>query len=500
MGFLNVVGRFAATQVLRTAAGLLATPDDLHILAISLNVENDLPEVIFELEINPELRAASTRLIKKWTFPTSTLAIPNQLEPGEQGLGPPRPLPSDFVKELASHLPAAKGTPLWIKFGPLTGYLRLVPWDALLRAGLDHPILWLIDLESPPPRELDTRLDVVLCASEPRVKSQFSEAHVQTIARSILAANARQEVVIHVFADGARYEELSAGLKDLGECVRLYQPPESARNRAGTGDSVGGRALPAEITNAWLRWIAQSLDRPVDVVHFVCHGYLTSEQGWLALAETPSKNVDEEWSRFIGSADLDPFLVHVGAWSMIFSSPPGNFSPAGLRLLANQMCEDGCRSALLHDVSADIDGAQLTSAYTFLYRPGPNVAPAGAALSIYCHPSLVKVGTVASSLVRGVTRALPSQFGFTVPEDVTDAVATGLDDALRKFQQQGGVPPWLATTQRYVEQRKLELRRLERGVGSGSDEQRRQIEQAKAMLSAIEQASVGLANKSGGRS
>jgi len=52
--------------------------------------------------------------------------------------------------------------------------------------------------------------------------------------------------------------------------------------------------LPSEISNAWLRWIAQSLDRPVDVVHFVCHGYLTSEQGWLAFAETPTKNVNVE--------------------------------------------------------------------------------------------------------------------------------------------------------------------------------------------------------------
>jgi hypothetical protein len=492
--FVGNVGSVAATHALRSVARLLTTPDDLHILTISLNVEKE-PLARFELEINPELRAASPKLIKRWEFPTSTFAIPDQLSPGQQGIAAPA-LPSDFVNELASQLPTAKDTPLWIKFGAVAGYLRLLAWDALLRSALKRPVLRLIDLESPAPRELDPTLDVVLCASEPRAKSEFSETQVlPMIARSILAAHAREKVRIHVFADGAAYAELSTRLQDLGDSVRLYRPPESRRNVALTG----GRTLPAEITNAWLQWIAQSLDRPVDVVHFVCHGYLTAEQGWLALAETPSKNIDEEWSRFIGSADLDLFLVHVGAWSMVFSSPPGNFSPAGLRLLANQISEDGCRSALLHDLSADVGCTQLTGAYKFLYHSGSDFAPDGAALSIYCHPSLVKVGTKAGAFVRGVAKALPDQFGFVLPVEVTESVAKGLDDALQKLvREEGQVPPWLATAQRYVEQRRLELRRLERQVGSGSGDDLRQIEQAKAVLATIEQSVVNFANRQGG--
>jgi hypothetical protein len=150
------------------------------------------------------------------------------------------------------------------------------------------------------------------------------------------------------------------------------------------------------------------------------------------------------------------------------------------------MCEDGRRSALLHDLATDRDCAQLMSAYRFLYHPGPDFAPNGSALSIYCHPSLVKVSTVANSFVRRVAKALPNQFGFILPEEVTDAVAKMLGDGLRKFQEEG-VPPWLATMQRYVEQQQLELRRLERQLGSGAaGEQLQRVEQAKAMLSAIE--------------
>jgi hypothetical protein len=497
----GVVGRvvsWAVTQALRAAAGLLATPADLHILIISLDVESDRPEVTFDLEIKSNLRAAPLRSIKKWRYPTSTFDVPDELLPGQQDLGKRPPLPPDLVQELNSHLPAAPRTPLWIKFGPVAGYLRLVPWDALLRADLDRPILRLIDLESPPPREFDPSLNVVLCASEPRAKSPFSEVSLlPTIARKILEANTRQKVQVHVFADSEHYDELKARLADLGSRVSVYQPSQAVT--AHPDRKSGDRGLPSEISNAWLRWIAQSLRRSVDVVHFVCHGYLTAEQGWLALAETPLRNVDEEWSRFIGSADLDQFLVHVGAWSMVFSSPPGNFSPAGLRLLANQMSEDRCRSALLHDLAADAKCAQLTDAYRFLYHPGPDHPPNGSALSIYCHPSLVKVGTVGGSLARRAADALPALFGFTFPEDVTDSVANGVDRALRKFEELGGVPPWLATAQRYVEQRKLELRLLERQVASGDTEELQQIQEAKAVLAKIEKTTVSLANQSDSR-
>jgi hypothetical protein len=489
MGWVTEIGSF----VLRQAAGLLTTPDDLHILTVSLDVEDFKrgAGVVFELEINPQLKAAPQRSIAKWTFPTSRLAIPDKLKPGQQKLSPPPSLPSELVSQLQTYLPEKEDVPLWIKFGPLAGYLRLASWEALLWSALNRPILRLIDLESPPPRELDATLDVVLCASEPAAKSPFSVVDVlPAIVKGILAAEARDKVVIHVFADGAHYGELMQRLDD-GDRVRVYKPPQTARNRPG----AGGRTLPPDINNAWLEWIAQSLTRPVDVVHFVCHGYLAPEQGWVAVAESPSMNTDQEWSRFIGSAELDSFLVHVGAWSVAFSSPPGNFSPEGLRLLVHQISEDGGRSTLLHDLAEDQECAQLTKAYRFLYHPGANVAPDGAGLSIYCHPSAVKASTAASHFVRGVTMALPNSFGFTVPEDVTEAVAAGVENALRKFHEKGEIPPWLATTQRFVEQRKLELRRLEREVDPNARDQLQQIEQAKAVLIKIEGTVVRLASE-----
>lgn len=480
-------------SLLRGAASWLATPDDLHILTISLNVEASPSQVIFELTVKPELRAAAPRSIHKWGFPTDKFKIPDRLRPGQQELPEVPTLPADLIQEIQAHLPADKGTPLWVTFGALAGYLRLVPWDSLLRAAIDRPILRLVDLESKPSNEFANEIDVVLCASEPRAKSPFSEALVlPQIARSILTAKPRDKIRIHVFADGALYPELTDRLSEFGDHVRLYKPPAAA------GALTSSRPLPPEITNPWLRWISLSLTRPVDVVHFVCHGYLTAEQGWIALAETPTKNIDEQWSRFVGGGELDPFLVQVGAWSMVLSSPPGNFSSAGLRLLANQMCEDGCRAALQHDLAIDGNCEQLTKAYQFLYHPGPDPAPSGDALSIYCHPSIVKVSTVANAIVRGVTRVLPSKFGFSLPDNVTHAVNETIDKALSNLQKTGGeVPPWLVTTQRYIEQRKLELRRLER-VGSDTPEQRRQIEQARDMLTAIERTVASFANKSGG--
>ncbi len=489
MGVINSVVAAAASGLAKAAASWLTTPDDLHILTISLDVDEDEPRVAFNLEINQHLRAAEPKSITAWRFPCSSLGIPNRLAPEQQGVEV-RPLPGDLVDGLKLALPDAKDIPLWIKLGSLAGYLRLVSWDSLLHEALERPILRLIDLESPPAREVESSLSVVLCASEPRAKVAFSEARViNTMARRILDAGTRQKVAIHVFTDEARHGELENLLADVAGQVRLHAVPAGGPESITHPDHVH----PPEITNIWLRWICHTLEEPVDVVHFVGHGYLASEQGWLAVAESPTRNIDREWSRFIGGAELDAFLVHVGAWSVAFSAPPGNYSPAGLRLLTNQVAEDGLRPALLHDLGVDPDCSELKDAYHFLYHPGRDFAPGGAALSLYCHPDMVKVSTKANRAVRAVSGLLPGQFGFTISDETVEKVAGELNQVARQLEASGGVPAWLAITERYVEQRRLELRRLERDGGDQSGEQREQIQKAKAMLLAIEQTAVTLA-------
>jgi hypothetical protein len=475
------------TQLLTWGAERLTTPDDLHVLTIALDVAPAEPHLSFQLEINHQLKVAPPKSIETWRFPTRTFGIPNQLESSAQELEPDVPLPEDFVQALSAKLPFAKDVPLWLKFGMPAGYLRLIPWDSLFHSALDRPILRLIDLESPPPRELSPVLDVALCASEPRAKSDFSIVEVLSkLVESILAANARKSVAFHVFADAHNYDALRATLKPEVK-VHGYTPPRP-RTRTGTGLE----ATPP-ISSAWLRWICAELGGPVDVVHFVCHGYLAADQGWLAVAETSTKRTVETWSRFIGGTELDEFLVLCGAWSVVFTSPPRNVSRTGLRLLANQISEEGRRYALMHDLSADDDCAQLSKAYRFLFHGEPSLAPGSSALSIYCHPSLVKVSTLASRLVRTAAAVAPDRFGFTISEDLTKKAERELDDTLGKLQKEGGIPMWLATTQRFIEQQRLELRRLEREPGSDSAEQRQQIEKAKDVLRAIERTAVRLA-------
>ena len=61
-----------------------------------------------------------------------------------------------------------------------------------------------------------------------------------------------------------------------------------------------------------MRWAV----KPLDFVHFVGHGYLSGDRGAIAVATSPTVNTDQQWSRFIGSVELNTFLSQVGAWGL----------------------------------------------------------------------------------------------------------------------------------------------------------------------------------------
>jgi hypothetical protein len=92
--------------------------------------------------------------------------------------------------------------------------------------------------------------------------------------------------------------------------------------------------------------------------------------------------------------------------------------------------------------------------------------------------------------------ALPDQFGFTISEDVTEQLAEEFNALLTAAHGGRDLPPWLAATQRYIEERSLDIRRLERNADN-SPEQQEQIERAKQVLIAIHSTAITLATSGG---
>jgi hypothetical protein len=292
--------------------------------------------------------------------------------------------------------------------------------------------------------------DAVVCFSSPMSRELLPEQLVQMFVAQIPPDLARV-VRFHLFADAALQGLLNLVQERFGEEFRIhiYNPMDApAYTRAGAD-----RAYDV-IENPWLIWMRESLrGLSADVVHFLCHGYVRRGHGALALAESPVRNVNREWAAFISAGELAAFLNDVGAWSVAFTSPPGNHSPPGLRLLQHEVAQLRPGPVLCHDMETAAQ-SELGNTYRFLYthEPGPPVVSPG--ISLYCHPH----------------RALS---GLAEPDDTSS-------EKLRSYTLTGKVRTvkqshWVTASQRILEQAAV---RVSAAADTSTDEARKGAEDA----------------------
>jgi hypothetical protein len=354
----------------------------------------------------------------------------------------------EAVKELLEEVP--RDQPLWLRLSGTRGYLPLVPWERLLQPDLGRPVLRLPNLPLRP-AERHTTLDMVVCFSSPAAKpvlpvTQLAEEFVLQFPDD-LARRTR----FHVFADAGAQPELRRVIDDFkGNFeICLYDPAQAADY-----EPIAGIALESP----WLIWMARAMGgRGVDAIHFLCHGYLGKDQGGLALAESPLRNVDADWARFIYARELSLFLNRVGAWAVAFSSPLENRSIRGLRLLQEQLSQLCAGPILLHDLRVPRGAEGLRAAERFLFGTGAQPAPASPAISLYCHP-WTATETAESDTV---SKSLLAQ--FTLSEKLGSLLLEG-DDC----------PAWVTSSQRRLEQAAAEL------VATPEDEEQAAIHEGKS--------------------
>jgi hypothetical protein len=234
------------------------------------------------------------------------------------------------------------------------------------------------------PQAPNDDFDAVICFSSPMAKEllpdQLVEMFIQQIPRDLARV-----VTFHLFADAAVQPLLQAVRNRFGEefRIRIYNPEEAPDLK----DVPNPDRLTEAIENPWLLWIRDSLrEQTADVVHFLCHGYVRRGHGALALAESPIRNVNRNWAGFIFSPELSVFLNEVGAWSVAFTSPPGNESVAGLRLLQHEIAQLRPGPVLLHDMESAAQ-SDLGSAYRFLYTQDSMPPVLSRGITLYCHPN-----------------------------------------------------------------------------------------------------------------
>lgn len=286
--------------------------------------------------------------------------------------------------------------PLWLEVDPPLCVLSIVPWESLLQPALRTRLIRLSFFPASSYFPHWDTLDIVICASSPKAKVDIEiENAVPRLATQILDAQ-KIPTTIHIFVDAEDYDTLKTELAGKivakgGHGVVLYDPAGAAQYKAPrrTREIVDERD---KVTNPWLRWMMDSLaGQTIDLVHFVCHGFLYTDQGALALAQSPLVNNDENWARFVGPRQLNTFLDSVGAYSAAFCSPVYNYSISALRLFSEQLARLRPGVALLHTFHDDPNYEDLASTYKALYSADRhNLAKWESSTTLYCSPKLIK--------------------------------------------------------------------------------------------------------------
>ncbi|MEO8125156.1 MAG: hypothetical protein ABI633_14005 [Burkholderiales bacterium] len=452
-------------------------------MAVKIATENGL--VTLRVRVQPRARGISAvlqlvsyvegtaRELSSWWLDSTMLGLPARLS--SQWL-PTRKLPLAVTDGLRAGLEAlglAPGLPLWLHLVKPYGFLGALDWETALVPELGRPLLRLPDfLERP--RENRAVLDVAVVCSEPVSEPRLNPPQVlQDVVDAVLTGSRRSRTRIHIFPDEVYYDSLRIGF--AGEPRVAVHDPQGAQVHGvlprGNGAGVNAPGdKSSELQSPWLKWMRDSMKgRSLDAVHFVAHGFVADQRPALALAESPLANRDRRDARYVGVGEVAAFLTQVGAWSAVFSSPPANYSEAGLRLLADTLAQTRPGPVLYHTLGAPGPDPALKAMYGFLYAPAPSPVPWQERWFAYCQPALIDMlATVPPTMATPASVALDANSrlfdSLTVPPP---AVVAGRRQSRGRGDVAAAVPPpapgeapsWVSAAQRYVEQQSMQLQR-----------------------------------------
>ncbi len=362
---------------------------DLFVLKARMKLGSGEACVQFDLEGRIE---GVFQSLECWVIKADELGIPAELKRSvTTGQTTWFRIPDDFVAAIKVLLDrsAPPGVPLWLHFTHPVGFLAAMPWERLLNPRIERPILRLPDFLDHPGPEPSGRVTLALCGSAPAAKDCFPVLASLDAIASAASAVLADRVEIHIFTD-VQYSGVTMDHFNGRDNIIVHDPEEAADYLVPEASSKLSESF-GRLDNPWLHWMRNSLgDRPVDFVHFLCHGYMNRRGAALALAESPLRNLDQRWARFVGATQVHSLVSQLGAWGVGLSSPPQNFSGMGLRQLAADIAERRPGPVIYHELSEDMGGDDLKHAFAMIFGSEyPRVAPT---LTMSCHPSFVSKG------------------------------------------------------------------------------------------------------------
>lgn len=374
--------------------------------------------------------------------------------------------------------------PLWIHMARDAGALAVLPWELLLR---QRPILDGIAILRIPnfltdPFTLSAHTKVAVCISSPNAKMPFPTVEYGRRLVDAVSHLATRPVTLHIFTDLDSYHEL-ANLPGSGLCEVIVHEPSDI----SFGETVQvDRQLTARdhrIQNPWMLWIAETLHgEPIDAVHFICPGYFHEDRGSLALAETPVRNRDSRWSRFVGAEEIHALLDTLGAHTVGFSAPHVDVWAMGLRLLAFHLSWIRPGPIIVHDGGVETFD-DVSHNYAFLYEWMPDLVPAPVLRTeFYCHPTLA---------VPGERQNLPIEDRLNVSEDMLALAETPAESQPELIAGTSGDSvrtdaSWAELATRHFDLHEASLSAIEQDSGPSPSEKAASLEAIRFMRHALE--------------
>jgi hypothetical protein len=389
------------------------------------------PRVLFDISVRGEAVASLEATADEVGLPL-TLAQARESQRDESRFR----LPSHILAAIDSVAPR-DGWPLWLSFPRYCGYLPLLPWEPMLQDRLNVPMLRLSYSDVQPIRSTKA-LDVMSCFAFPSVENSNDPGPEQTV-RYFLEGIPRylaSYTTFHLFASAALYP-LLLDVRDRNPHLHIivYDPEEARRYGAAENTPDLTSVSPEPLESPWLMWIRDTLGRTsIDLVHFVTHGHLGKEEGGLAPSHSPVVENEGSAVRWISARQICTFLDQIGAWSVAFSSPLGNSSISGLRMLQDQMARMRPGPVIFHDAARDPQRAAWDAAFKFAYAIEEAQVPVTDAISMCCHPAWALPGTEADIATQQLINDLT--VGGRMPD---------------LFHGRENTPSWLASGQRSLE-------------------------------------------------
>jgi hypothetical protein len=392
-------------------------------------------------------------------------------------------LPPSFVGWLLGRLNTREHPEvLWLQLVEPFGYLALAPWENMIWEHLGVPVVRLPTVALTR-RKPTNSLQVAVLAAVPNerrsnarqtqrhalrkqtsawshpwipivddlprlnpLRTDFSAGEVDRIVRAIVAGSPRDTTTVHVVTTPWIYADLRKmwkGVDDADWPVTLHDPYALREQVQQSRDKNAQAQVP------WLRLLkAAQGGQQADVVHLICHARVNDLKTRLVLADPLDASVNVS-SRYVSMTALMSTLNEVGAWSLCLSTPAETGMAPQMRYFASRFVEARPGPVLVSDLGTDPKCAEVERGYRFLFSQEPSPPPHIRHGMVACEPHRVRAS---------LQNALALSRQVTPPEDVQPR------GAVAELMEKDDTPMWLAAAQRLIEQRQVELSRLQRAA------------------------------------